>query len=540
MPFSNLPSILEKYEIFISNYETEIQLNDDQPSSASLFPSNVDLDISPLLFLRSPVAQIGLQHVTIENLCLCYLNNEKIRIKISTPSDINYANFHITSEEIQEANLSFFDLQFSDYSATNTDEAILYADELLDGNLSSFLIYRLALNFFDLDIFKDNIFSKPASKTDKISLSLQDIELCLRYTDFTLFTRRLFNAVLNGDDIVSIPPNSTSPITNNLTCIKPKLTAQLEKKILDKSRFLKSFDERSNYEKTYIFSTSTFENFYNIDLKSKNNDNSALCVKITTEFHRACQTFLDIHFSHLTSEKQTLITNLKKSNEALIQQGLTLQKILLIQREKQSPSFSPSLFASELVSIQKDESGSKTYFDIFNKYFLPNDETTCDIFFDKQASYTLGTLPGTSLHIGPLTYSSDCHRTTKMTPKLTANIVSSYQRLHGPIRNHPKILHIACDILSTSDQKVLRPINADYPNFQTIHSILVEDHHLTSRFFSKNTDDVTFHRMLKTETLLQRFHILTVDENERPVTLPRNSIFSAKFVIMPYTNELDR
>ena len=72
MPFSNLPSVLEKYEIFISNYETEIQLNDDQPSSASLFPSNVDLDISPLLFLRSPVAQIGLQHVTIENLCLCY------------------------------------------------------------------------------------------------------------------------------------------------------------------------------------------------------------------------------------------------------------------------------------------------------------------------------------------------------------------------------------------------------------------------------------------------------------------------------------
>ena len=38
------------------------------------------------------------------------------------------------------------------------DEAISFADDLLDGNLSLFLIYRLALNFFDLDIFKNNIF----------------------------------------------------------------------------------------------------------------------------------------------------------------------------------------------------------------------------------------------------------------------------------------------------------------------------------------------------------------------------------------------
>ena len=97
MPFSNLPSILEKYELYISNYETEIELSDDEPSSGSSFHPNIDLDISPLLFLRSPVAQIGLQHVTIENLCLCFLNNEKIRIKVSTPSEINYANFHITS-----------------------------------------------------------------------------------------------------------------------------------------------------------------------------------------------------------------------------------------------------------------------------------------------------------------------------------------------------------------------------------------------------------------------------------------------------------
>ena len=74
MSYSNLPSIFDKFDLFVSNYETEIELSDNEPSSASFFSTNTDLDISPLLFLRAPVAKIGLQHMTIENLCLCFLN----------------------------------------------------------------------------------------------------------------------------------------------------------------------------------------------------------------------------------------------------------------------------------------------------------------------------------------------------------------------------------------------------------------------------------------------------------------------------------
>ena len=87
MPLSDLPSIFHKYELLISNFETENSLDDTEPSSASFFASTADLDITPLLFLRAPVAQIGLEQITVDNLCLCFTNNELIKIKISTLLD---------------------------------------------------------------------------------------------------------------------------------------------------------------------------------------------------------------------------------------------------------------------------------------------------------------------------------------------------------------------------------------------------------------------------------------------------------------------
>ena len=131
MPFSDLPSIFEKYDIFISNYQTELELSDSSPSSASFFSSNTDLDLSPLLFLRAPVARIGIQHVTIENLCLCYLNNEQIKINFSTPPDINTANLVCTSDLIETKNLSSFNLRFGDFTATTIDECLFYINSLI-------------------------------------------------------------------------------------------------------------------------------------------------------------------------------------------------------------------------------------------------------------------------------------------------------------------------------------------------------------------------------------------------------------------------
>ena len=539
MSYSNLPSIFDKFDLFVSNYETEIELSDNEPSSASFFSTNTDLDISPLLFLRAPVAKIGLQHMTIENLCLCFLNKEMIKIHFSTPPDINYSNLVTTSDIIKEKNLSSFNLQFTDFSATSIEECLSYANELIEGNLSSYLVYRLSLNFFDLDIFKENIFENPASISNKITLSSEDIEILLRYTDFTLFTRRLFNLVLNGEDPTNLPSKSANDLIANLTYIKPKLTAALEKKILNKSEVLKSFDERKAYSDSYIFSTSNFEIFYLIDLKIKSTERRALSVKITTDFHNSLQTFFGINISDITPDNETVLSKLKTSNSALINQGLTLQKILLIQREKYAANFSPSLFTTELISIEKDNSGSKALINIYNKQFLPADESTFNLTIDPHGSYSLGCLPSSSIHIGPLKFASECQNTTKTTPRLTTNILSSSQRLHGPVRFHPKILNITCDILSTSDQKMLRPVNEDFHNFRSLSTIVVDENHFNTRFFCKNSDDIFFHRMLKTETLLQRFHIFVCDENDRQVHFPRNSIFTAKLVIAPCTTEFD-
>lgn len=537
MPLSDLPSVFEKYDLLISNFETENSLDDLQPSSASLFPSTADLDITPLLFLRAAVAKIGLEEVTIDNLCLCFINNELIKIKISTPPEINFANSVCTPNIIKDKNLSFFNIQFTDFTATDIDSCISHVNSLIEGNLSSFLIYRLSINFFDFDVFKEDIFSKPASNVNKISLSLDDVQILLRYVDFTLYSRRLLNSVLDGHDTNSLPPHTD--LIANLTFLKPKLTTTLEKKILNKSKVLKSTDERSTYSNRYIFKTITFENFYSIDLKSKSPELTALASKITNDFRISLQVLYQISFPS-SSDKETMINKLKTSNNDLIKQGLCLQRILMIQREKHDSNFSSSLFATELLSIQKDESGSKTFFEIFNKVFFPDDATSCELFFDQQASYTLGCPPSLNLTFGPVSFASECQNLLPTTPRLTNNIVSAAQRLHGPVRFHPKLIKFACDLLSTSDKKILRPQNDDFPNFHTLFTLLIEQCHFDTRFLCKNSNEIVYHRMLKTESLLQRFHVLSLDENERRVWWPRNTIFSAKLVIMPYITDFDR
>ena len=180
MPLSDSPSVFEKYDLLISNYETENSLDDQEPSCASLFSSTADLDITPLLFLRAAVAKIGLEEVTVDNLCLCFINEELIKIKITTPSDINFANSVCTPNFIKDKNSLFFNIQFSDFTATDIDTCLSHVNSLIEGNLSSFLIYRLSINFFDFDVFKDDIFTKPVSNFNKISLSLDEVQILLK------------------------------------------------------------------------------------------------------------------------------------------------------------------------------------------------------------------------------------------------------------------------------------------------------------------------------------------------------------------------
>ena len=88
----------EKYELFLSNTEIEDKLADDIPSSAGFFVTPVNIDLEPLLFLRSASAKLSLSYLTIDSLALAYTRIEDLTITLSIPPEILQSNLVFTQD----------------------------------------------------------------------------------------------------------------------------------------------------------------------------------------------------------------------------------------------------------------------------------------------------------------------------------------------------------------------------------------------------------------------------------------------------------
>ena len=430
---SNLYSKYNSFEVFISNHEIENKLTDNEPhSSASHFENILNLDLIPLIFLKSTNAKIALQQLSIDSLALCYLSTENIKITVTTPTNINECNHIITTNNISNWNNQSLLITFSDFSATNNQECINHINSMLEDNLTSYLIFRLSLNFFDMNVFKDNIFEN-TSADNKVTLSKDDLEILLHYVNLTLYTRRQLTAVLEGQ-----PKIEESKLTANFTSQKSLFNQELEEAILSKSLYLLNQKERNKMLENHIFTTLNIDQFYNIDLTKENLPRKALDVKITTSIHDYIGNILEWDLDQPTDTDQTNITSYKTSNNNLIKQGLTLQHLILLQRQKQTGNFDANIFHTDLLTLKLDHTGSKTRFIIANKSFLPNDDTTIEFIFGPKATYTLGGLQTSeldqNLRLGPLSHKNNCSTQTKTKPQLTNHILAENQRLHGPIR----------------------------------------------------------------------------------------------------------
>lgn len=433
MAFSrNLETQYDSFEIFLSNHEIEKNLTEDHAhSSASHFENILNLDLIPLIFLKSTTAKIALRQLSIDSPALAFLSTEHIEIKMTIPPKTNDSNHIITSESITEWNDKPFKITMSDFSANSNQNCLTFINELLDENLTSYLIFRLSLNFFDMNLFKDNMFDN-VSPDNKISLSKEELKLLLHYINITLFTRRQLEAVLTGQATIE-----ESKLTANFSNLNSSFDETLESTVLSKSKYLLDLNERKNMLDNHIFTTLNIEQFYGIDLTTDNNLRKALGVAITTNIHDYIINILEWDLDHPSATHATNIALHRTSNDNLIKQGLTLQQLLLLQIQKRTHNFDTSIFHTDLVKLKLDDTGAKVRFEIANTSFLPPDESSIQILFGPKTTYTLGGLQTNDqnrLKIGPLGHKSDCSPASRLKPQLTNHILAENQRLHGPIR----------------------------------------------------------------------------------------------------------
>ena len=514
-----------KYELFLSNHADENQADENSISTSSEFSATCLLDLNPLLFLRSNAAQVSLNQLSIDNLALCYSQNEAIKVYFNSDTEHLMANKCFLKDSVKQENSKPLSLGFNDFSATKPQETLDHVNSLLNTNLNLFICHRLSQTVIDKELFTENIFLS-ANTENPLSLSSNEIKLLLRYLDYASMTRFTHTKIL--DEILS----TTSNLKMSLSNIKPILTSDLEESTLHASEVLKSKADREK-DKKIIFELFSIDSFYDIDLSTNNTRKTDLVTKLRTDFIEYL-TIMEIDIHQPATADRDLLTTLLRSTIDLFNQGTTLRNILLLELKKLKSTFNDDFFITNLVALKLDETRSKCKFVINNKLFLPNNHSTLILIIPSHAAYSLGSSKNkATVSIGPISYNTDTK--TSLTPRITKNILSEKQRLPCSIRFHPRILRVATDIITTNGIVDNWLGSTDNSNFNILHSFTIDEAHMQSRFISKTDSELNPHRIMKTENFLDQIKIKILDENCNKIFFPVQTLTYCSLIIEPIT-----
>lgn len=491
-------------------------------STASEFMAICDLDLNPILELRSTNAQIALSEFSVDNLPLCFLHTEAVHVSLLTPLPSLTSNRVMNSILIEKHNETPYRIEFTDFTAESVEAPLGYLNNMLGQRLNAYLIFHLSLAFFDLNLFVDDTFHK-TTNDEPSPISGNDIQLLLKYTNCTLHKRAQIHNILAR----VTPHDRLSTIIKNA---KPPLTREFEKNHLSSSSCLRSLPDRQK-EDTHNLSISQFEHYYDISLTTSNSRKTELEEQIDREFVQYLRSVW-IDLSDLSEDDNSFIDLLAESNLTLIKQGETLKNILTVEYQRVYSDLPDSLFTNQFFTLELDQSGSKCRFRINNKKFLPPGLTELTMKIDPYATYRLGGDAHLShITIGPITHNSDCD--ALLNPKHTHNISSSRQRLPATIRYQPRLIRFFTDLIATSDiiYQWTRQQDDDHSGFRVLHTLQICESMIHSRFLFKGSDTLTFHKLLRSANNFRQLSVLLLDENQCKVYFPYKSYCHASLVI---------
>ena len=492
---------------------------DPSHSTASSFMAICDLELAPILELRSTNAQIALSEFAVDNLPLCFIHTESVCVTVNTPPPLLTSNRIINSKETKKTDEVTYRIQFTDFTSDSIQSPIIYLNNMLGQRINSFLIYRLSLPFFDLDLFKSTLFQDDTNEA-AYPLSGGDIKLLLKYTSCTLHKRAQIHNILT-----KVTLQTPLPIT--IRHSNPALSARFEESQLNVSSSLLPLLERHNPR---TISVSQFSDYYDVSLSSANVKKAALETKIDLTFLEYLKSVW-IDLNDLSADDSAFVTQISDSNLALYRQGETLKTILLVEEQRINNDLPDSLFTNQFLSFELDQSGSKCQFRMNNKKFLPPNATELTVRIDPYASYRLGgNVHLSHTQIGPITHASDCN--AQPVTKLTHNITSSRQRLPSSIRQQPRLIRFFTDLIATSDivYQWTREQDSDSA-FRVLYTLQLCDSMIQSRFLFKESDTLSFHRLLRSANSFRQLSVLMLDENQRRVYFPFKTYCHGSIVI---------
>ena len=493
----------------------------------SLIHSYVDVNLEPLLFLKSLNAVISLTDLNISSIANCITSDDTLEISCLLDTTCLRPNRVNNKTKVSVANETKLIIHLDNVTATNSQLVCDYLNLKL-ANINTFLIQRLSLSFFDKIVFKNDKFFRVEAR-QKLDFNADEIALIKRYSDAAFFARSVFHNYLAGflpDADIKLPRISY----NNL---KPYLSLEMEEDILNNSDLFLSIEERKKEESSHFLSFLRFEDFYNTDLTRTSAKREALRHKLTED----CETYLSLVLGstpvreQLSQEDLDYIMLLMEDNIALLEIGFKLNQILGLQLSTIDANFSSSLLSVCPVTISVDPFSGKAIFHLNSQAFLIKGlQTSITVVCSSNVAYTLGLPNGyLSLTIGPLSITNPSHR-----PPLPLNqITNTQQRLPSAIRFHAKLIHIATDLLCQSETRDQWLVASPYESFHVIYTQLLDSECLENRFIGKSDSGQKTHKLMRSANIFHAIRFILLDENCRRLSFARETIVNLGLQISP-------
>ena len=531
MALSHLSLDSDKYEIFLDNKSNEDSLNENDISSAASWITKLDadIDLSPLLYLKSTTAALALSSLTINNIPLTFSENEYVHVTINLPVTIATCNQYYNADLVENFNRTPYKIPLQNFSTSNSEETVSFLNRIVAKKVTYFLLKSCLRLILDNDIFLED---------NTGELSLKDINLIIRYLDTILFSRQILHEYLTSqagilnDDISSLISFQSHD----------HISAETERQIISKSNVLRDPNLRP---KPVEFNTMSLDLFYGLDLQHAYTQQGGPKVVIQNEARQWLDQSMLIERTNnadpnspLTQESMNDMLSIVAANKALIIQALKTREILTMMRTRldKNENDQPSqLFHENLITLGLDSSKSKLKCELHPELFLCPDTTSCFILMPSQTSYVLGCPHGTLLSIGPIINDETLQNEKK--PKMTNNITSNGQVPFHSIRPLPKIIYLIVSDIISGLRRDMWLRNTPYESCHIIHSHVIDEGTIQSKFISKTNEHEIFYRISNLKTLLNNFKIHLLDQNFRPILFPLKTYTKIGLTIKPAIHE---
>ena len=490
MDYTYLPTLRNSFKLYLSNAPDIESL----PGNASDFTTYQDINLQPLTFLKSTDSQLCVTDLIINQIATCVTTADKIVVQCSLNTDSITPNLTQNKPAIEEINNEKFTINLNEVTATSPAVLIDYLNDKLS-NVRLFLVQRLSLVFFDKTIFKQDSFQS-LHRDNQLAISLDEVNLLRRYIDAVTLARVEFHKFLTP---LINDPNAPKLPQISFSNVKPLLGESLEREILEKSSILLNLNERATLAKTHFLEIFKFQDYFQLDYAKKSSAKLEIVRRKLIENFTTYLNLLNMNLDELNDGDIQFLTSCMRDNLTLIQAGQKINQILSLQIS----DVPASLFHQQpiTVSIEKYSGRAKLSLN-YQPFFSEDMIISLKATLSANVAYSLGA----------------------ETDNKEITIENSGEILPFPVRYHPRLIHIACDIVSISESKDFWLINSQYENLSVIHSQTMENQSLENRFITKPDSTLKQLKLVRNAKLIEKIRFVILDENGRKINFPERTI----------------